>query len=134
MHLRRSFAFPFAALVLVAWFLWPFESIAQDPPGAVLAAARAVALFAVTLGATNFAADHVPDKHSQLLRVALGFTVAWTITASISIALDLIGLLARPRLWQPLLVSVTFDAFWCAAALWLYNLLTGGVPSKTSAD
>jgi len=131
---RSSIAFPLAALVLVAWFLWPFESIAQDPQGAALAALRAIMLFAVTVGTTNVVADLSRDKHSPLLRVLLGFSLAWTIIATVSIALDLIELSADPFLWRPLLLAATLDAAWCAAAIGIYNLLSGRVPAKSITD
>jgi len=39
--------------VAVAWFLWPYAEVPKDPVGSALAALRAVALFAVTLGVTH---------------------------------------------------------------------------------
>jgi hypothetical protein len=123
-----------AALVLIAWFVWPFESIGQDPLGALLAAVRATLLFAVTLWTTTFVADHVTAKNPQRLRVAVGFAIATSITAGISVGLVVTAPVDRSEQWWPLMIAAAADGFWCAVAIWFHDWLNGRILSGAWHD
>jgi hypothetical protein len=131
---RPLLAFALAALIVIAWFLWPFASIAHDPIAAVLAAARAGLLLAVTLGTTNVVAGQVPGRHVHFLRGIVGFAIAWSISAGVGAGFALSELAGRPDEWQLLSLAAAVDAFWCALALCCYDLLTAHLRTRPSAD
>ena len=114
-----------AAVVVIVWFLWPVEAALKDPVASAFAAGRAIALFAVTLGATNAVAAYLPSPQSLIGRSGIGFGIALTIVLGVSFGLTLTPMPQEaPMAWRPLMVSAATDALSCALALALYYALT----------
>jgi hypothetical protein len=125
MRLNTYLAVTLSAIVVVAWFLWPYAAVPRDPAGSALAALRAVTLFAVTLGATNVIADGFPRMPPPVVRSAIGLGIAFSIGVGVSIGLRLFAGSRESSLsWWALLVAAAADAFWCAVAMRVYYLLT----------
>lgn len=126
MRFRPVLAVSLSAMVVVAWFLWPYAAVPRDPAGSALAALRAVALFAVTLGATSMIGDNFSRAPSPAVRSAIGFGIAFSIGVGVSIGLHLIAPLGEPSsIGWPLVAAAGSDAFWCAIAVLVYYFLTG---------
>jgi hypothetical protein len=113
-----------ATAIVVGWFLWPFSTAVDDPLGSVLAAVRAVALLAVTAGVTNVVGAFLPAARRVAVRIAIGFGIAFSVTAAASLGLAVFVPPAAPVAgWRPLLLAALTDASWCAVALGVYGVL-----------
>lgn len=123
MRLSPLLAAACAALVVVAWFLWPFASFTTDPFGSLFSVFRAVVLFGVTLGATNVIAGVLPRKPPAILRSAIGFVIALAVGIGVSVALGLVFPPIPPDT-RPLFAAAAADAFWVAVSLATYYFLT----------
>jgi hypothetical protein len=124
MRLKRVVSAVLATAIVVGWFLWPFSAAVVDPLGSALAAVRAAALLAVTVGVTNVVAACLPVARRVPVRLAIGFGIAFSVTVAVSLGLDVLALPAAPATdWRSLLSAALADASWCAVALAVYSVL-----------
>jgi len=129
MRLSPLLAAACAALVVVAWFLWPFASLTTDPFGSLFSVFRAVVLFGVTLGATNVIAGVLPRAPPAILRSAIGFVIAFAVCVGVSLGLGLVFSPMSPEP-RPLFAAEAADAFSVALAIGVYDVLAIGTRQR----
>jgi len=124
MRLNPVIAAICSALVVVAWFLWPFGNLTMDPIGSLFSVVRAVLLFTVSLAATNVIAGVLPRVPAAILRGAIGFFIAFAVCIGVSLGLGLVFSPMSPDP-RPLFAADAADAFWVAVAIAAYDVLRG---------
>lgn len=120
MRVRPVLSAALSCGVVVAWFLWPLDAALADPVAGAHAALRAIALFAVTLCATDVVAGQHPLARSLGGRCALAFALAFSVSLGAGIGVETVSVAvaqSSAESWRRLLESSAADALSCALAL-----------------